>query len=394
MGVMETVPSRRDFLRTASTAVLAAGAAHPLLAWAADSADISVPGKDGMIVRSYRFLDLETPVEFMTEWITPINHFFVRNHMYPPAKIDASAWKLTITGEVEKPITLTLADLEKIPARSVVTILECAGNGRSLQNPKVPGIQWGKGAVGNARFSGPSLKALLEKAGLKDTAKHVQFRGLDQVPGKVPAFVRSIPIEKALDADTLVATRMNGEIIPAHHGYPARAITPGWVGAASCKWLSEITVLDKPAEGNFMSPGYRFPNTPGKPGEPVKPEDTHSLTALTVKSTIAGPSDGAKLKRGAQRIQGVAWAGEAEIAKVEISTDGGSSWNAAQLGKDQAKYAWRLWGYQWKPTKSGDYIILSRATDSQGRVQPEAAVWNPSGYLYNAYDQAKVYVQG
>jgi len=394
MGVMETVPSRRDFLRTASTAVLAAGAAHPLLAWAADSADISVPGKDGMIVRSYRFLDLETPVEFMTEWITPINHFFVRNHMYPPAKIDASAWKLTITGEVEKPITLTLADLEKIPARSVVTILECAGNGRSLQNPKVPGIQWGKGAVGNARFSGPSLKALLEKAGLKDTAKHVQFRGLDQVPGKVPAFVRSIPIEKALDADTLVATRMNGEIIPAHHGYPARAITPGWVGAASCKWLSEITVLDKPAEGNFMSPGYRFPDTPGKPGEPVKPEDTHSLTALTVKSTIAGPSDGAKLKRGAQRIQGVAWAGEAEIAKVEISTDGGSSWNAAQLGKDQAKYAWRLWSYQWKPTKSGDYIILSRATDSQGRVQPEAAVWNPSGYLYNAYDQAKVYVQG
>lgn len=394
MGVMETVPSRRRFLRTASAAVLAAGAAHPLLAWAAESAGISVPGKDGMIVRSYRFLDLETPVEFMREWITPINHFFVRNHMYSPAKIDANRWKLTITGEVEKPVTLTLADLEKIPVRSVVTILECAGNGRSLQNPKVPGIQWGKGAVGNARFSGPSLKAILEKAGLKDTAKHVQLRGLDQVPGKVPPFVRSVPIEKALDPDTVVATRMNGETIPAHHGYPARAITPGWVGAASCKWLSEITVLDKPAEGNFMSPGYRFPNTPGKPGEAVKPEDTHSLTALTVKSTIAGPSDGAKLKPGAQNIQGVAWAGEAEITKVEVSTDGGSSWNAAQLGKDQAKYAWRLWSYPWKPTRSGDYVILSRATDSQGRVQPDEAVWNPSGYLYNACDQVKVYVQG
>ena len=385
--------SRRVFLKTASASVLAGGAAHPFLAWAADSSPISIPGKDRMIVRSYRFLDLEMPVEFMTEWITPVNHFYVRNHMFEPAKIDSSAWKLNINGEVEKPLTLTLADLEKIPVRSITNTMECAGNGRSLQNPKVPGVQWGKGAVGNARFSGPSLKALLEKAGLKDTSKHVQFRGLDQVPGKVPPFMRSIPIEKALDADTLVATHMNGAPLAAHHGFPARAMTPGWVGAASCKWLTEITVLDKPAEGNFMNPGYRFPNIPGKPGEPVKPEDTHALTALTVKSLIATPSEGAKLKPGAHVIQGVAWAGEADVTKVEISTDGGTSWSAAQLGKDQAKYAWRLWSYNWKPARSGDYVILSRASDSQGRVQPEAAIWNPSGYLYNAYDQVKVYVQ-
>jgi len=389
-GVKNAVTSRRDFLKTASAAALAA---HPLLSWAADPAAIPIPGKDGMIVRSYRFTDLEMPVEFMTDWITPVNHFFVRNHMFAPAKVDAGTWKLTITGEVTKPLTLTLADLEKVPVHSLANTLECAGNGRSLQNPKVPGIQWGKGAVGNAKFSGPSLKALLEKAAVKDTGKHVQFRGLDQVPGKVPPFIRSIPIEKALDGDTLIATHMNGEPLTAHHGYPARAVTPGWVGAASCKWLTEITVLDKPAEGNFMSPGYRFPNTPGKPGEPIKPEDTHSLTALTVKSAIAAPSDGAKLKPGVQVIQGVAWAGEADITKVEISTDGGASWSAAQLGKDQAKYAWRLWSCHWKPAQSGDYVILSRATDSQGRVQPDAAIWNPSGYLYNAYDQVKVYVQ-
>jgi len=142
-----------------------------------------------------------------------------------------------------------------------------------------------------------------------------------------------------------------------------------------------------------MNPGYRFPNTPGKPGEPIKPEDTHPLTALSVKSTIATPGDGAKLKPGAHVIQGVAWAGEAEITKVEISTDGGASWNAAQLGKDQARYAWRLWTFSWKPARSGDYVILSRASDSQGRVQPDAAIWNPSGYLYNAYDQVRVYVQ-
>ena len=125
----------------------------------------------------------------------------------------------------------------------------------------------------------------------------------------------------------------------------------------------------------------------------MKPEDTHSLTALTVKSTIVSPSGGAKLKSGAQNVTGVAWVGEADIIRVEISTDGGSSWNTAQLGKEQAKYAWRLWSYVWKPARSGDYVILSRATDSQGHVQPEAAVWNPSGYLYNAYDQVKVYVQ-
>jgi len=385
--------TRRAFLKTASAAALAAPVVHPFLAWAADPAAISLPGKDGMIVRSYRFLDLETPVEFMTDWITPVNHFFVRNHMFEPAKIEASTWKLTIGGEVEKPLTLTLADLQKVLVHSVTNAMECAGNGRSLHNLKVPGIQWGKGAVGNAKFSGPSLKVILEKAGLKDTGKHVMFRGLDEVPGKVPPFIRSIPIEKAIDADTLIATQMNGAPLTQHHGFPARIVTPGWAGAASCKWLTEIAVLDKPADGNFMIPGYRMPNTPVKPGEAVKPEDTHSVTELTVKSLIAAPSDGAKLKPGKQEIKGVAWAGEADITKVEISTDGGSSWSAAELGKDHAKYAWRLWSYSWKPAKSGDYVILSRATDSQGRVQPDAAVWNPSGYLYNAYDQVKVYVQ-
>ncbi len=384
--------SRRDFLKIASAAVLAAGAVRPLLSWAAE-APITIPGKDGMIVRSFRFYDLEMPVEFMTDWITPVNHFYLRNHMFEPAKVDRATWKLTVNGEVTNPLTLTLADLEKIPVHSVTNTLECAGNGRAMQAPKVPGVQWGKGAVGNATFSGPSLKAILEQAGVKDSGKHVQFRGLDQVPGKVPPFVRSIPIEKATDGDTLIATHMNGAALTPHHGFPARAITPGWVGAASCKWLTEITVLSNPAEGNFMSPGYRFPNSPGKPGEPIKVEDTHALTALAVKSVIAAPGEGAKLKPGRQVVRGVAWAGEADITKVEISTDGGATWNPAELGKDKAKYAWRLWSYNWKPAKSGEYVILSRATDSQGRVQPESAIWNPSGYLYNAYDQVKVYVQ-
>ena len=217
------------------------------------------------------------------------------------------------------------------------------------------------------------------------------FRGLDEVPGKVPPFIRSIPIEKALDSDTLIATHMNGAPLTKHHGFPARALVPGWIGAASCKWLTEIKLLDAEFAGNFMSPAYRFPNQPGKPGEAVKPEDTHPLTALSVKSVISAPSDGASVKAGALHVHGAAWAGEADIVKVEISTDEGATWHPAKLGNRKAHYAWRLWSYEWK-AKAGDYGIQSRATDSQGRTQPATPVWNPSGYLYNAIDQVKIHV--
>lgn len=370
-----------------------AAATPSVLTWALPQGQaVDFPGEDGMILRSFRFVDLESPVEYFYTWLTPVPHFFVRNHMFEPTELDAHDWRLSIGGEVEKPITLKLAELSKIETHSVVNTLECAGNGRSLHRPQVPGIQWGKGAVGTARFSGPRLRDVLERAGVKPTGKHVMFRGLDEVPGKVPPFIRSIPIEKALDADTLIATHMNGSPLPKHHGFPARVLVPGWIGAASCKWLTEIKVLEAEFVGNFMSGGYRIPNQPVKPGETVKPEDTHPLTALNVKSVIAAPTDGANLKAGNIRVHGAAWAGEADVEKVEISTDGGAAWNSATLGHEQAHYAWRLWAYEWKPGKSGDYTILSRATDSQGRTQPSAAVWNPSGYLNNAIDQVKVHV--
>ncbi|MFZ0999381.1 MAG: sulfite oxidase [Candidatus Sulfotelmatobacter sp.] len=385
--------SRRDFLKHISGAAVLAAATPSVLTWALPQGQaVDFPGEDGMILRSFRFVDLESPVEYFNTWLTPVPHFFVRNHMFEPTELDAHDWRLSIGGEVEKPITLKLAELSKIETHSVVNTLECAGNGRSLHRPQVPGIQWGKGAVGTARFSGPRLRDVLERAGVKPTGKHVMFRGLDEVPGKVPPFIRSIPIEKALDADTLIATHMNGSPLPKHHGFPARVLVPGWIGAASCKWLTEIKVLEAEFVGNFMSGGYRIPNQPVKPGETVKPEDTHPLTALNVKSVIAAPTDGANLKAGNIRVHGAAWAGEADVEKVEISTDGGAAWNSATLGHEQAHYAWRLWAYDWKPGKSGDYTILSRATDSQGRTQPSAAVWNPSGYLNNAIDQVKVHV--
>ncbi len=358
-----------------------------------DSVSQAVPGKEGMILRSHRFLDLEMPMEFLNSWITPVPHFFVRNHMFEPTTLDAAEWRLTIHGEVEKPLTLSLADLTKLQAHSVTNTLECAGNGRGFHNPLVPGVQWQRGAVGTARFSGPRLHDLLARAGVKPAGRHVMFRGLDEAPGKVPQFIRSVPVEKAMDSDTLIAVQMNGSPLTKHHGFPARALVPGWIGAASCKWLTEINVLDKEFEGNFMKPGYRFPNKPVEPGAAVNPEQTHPVTSLAVKSIIASPESDAKVRSRQLSIRGAAWAGEDEIAKVEVSTDSGASWSPAVLRADRAKYAWRLWSYSWKPAKSGEYVILSRATDTQGRVQPEKAAWNPSGYLYNAIDQVKVHVQ-
>ena len=385
--------SRRKFIKQMSAAALAAGAGQPLLTWALPQGQkVQFPGEDGLVLRSFRFVDLESPVEYFNTWLTPVPHFFVRNHMFEPSELEAEDWRLSIGGEVEKPLTLSLAELSKIEVHSVVNTLECAGNGRALYRPQVPGIQWGKGAVGTARFSGPRLREVLQRAGVKSTGKHVMFRGLDEVPGKVPPFIRSIPIDKALDADTLIATRMNGSPLTKHHGFPARALVPGWVGSASCKWLTEIKLLDTEFVGNFMNPGYRLPNQPVKPGEAVKPEDTHAVTALEVKSVIAGPSDGATLKAGRVVVHGAAWAGEADIEKVEVSTDGGANWIPAKLGRDQSRYAWRLWSYDWKTAKAGDYIIQSRATDSQGHTQPAAPVWNPSGYLYNAVDEVKIRV--
>ena len=392
MARIETMISRREFLAGVSGCLGAAGAILPVLSWATDES-VAIPGKEGMIVRSHRFLDLEMPVEYANSFITPVEHFFVRNHMHEPSTLDVGEWRLSVGGEVEKPLTLTLPELTKIEQHAVTNTLECAGNGRAFAVPHVPGVQWQKGALGTARFSGPRLRDVLERAGVKSTGKHVMFRGLDEVPGKVPPFIRSIPIEKAMDEDTLVALNMNGAALTKHHGFPARALVPGWIGAASCKWLTEIKVLDKEFDGNFMSPGYRMPNQAVKAGEAVKVEDTHPATALNVKSLIVSPRDGANVKSRAIRIQGVAWAGEADIEKVEISTDSGATWQLAQLGKDRSHYAWRLWSYSWQGPKAGDYTITSRATDTAGRVQPDSVQWNPSGYLINVVDRVKIHVQ-
>lgn len=393
--------SRREFLHAgarwsaAALAPMVSGLAPIIsgLAWPGGAAaqDAVVPGKERMIVRSLRYLDLETPAHLLDSFLTPVELFYVRNHLAQP-RVNLAEWRLAVTGEVERPLELTLDELAGFEQATVTNTLECAGNGRAFQRPRVPGIQWARGAVGTAAFTGARLADVLRRAGVKAAGKHVLFDGLDTPAGKVPDFQRSIPMEKALHPDTLLATGMNGAPLTMEHGFPVRALVPGWLGAASVKWLVEARVMEQEFDGNFMKPGYRFPTRPVEPGGEVSPEEMAVITSLPVKSIITRPGDGASVKLGPVRVSGAAWAGEADITRVEVSLDEGRTWKEAALGREEAQYAWRLWEHVFTPPRPGSYTVLSRATDSAGRAQPATPAWNPSGYLWNVVDRVQVHV--
>jgi DMSO/TMAO reductase YedYZ molybdopterin-dependent catalytic subunit len=351
-----------------------------------------IRGKERLIVRSVRPEDLETPVGLLNTWITPNDLFYVRHHSYP-ALIDeqgAKDWKITVDGEVERPLILTLDELKKMPPATVTVTLECAGNGRAFFDPPVAGIQWEKGAVGTARWTGVRLVDLLKKAGLKPSGKYVLLEGADKPVGKMPDFVRNVPLDKALHIDTILAYQMNGEPLPQLHGFPLRAVVPGWEGAYAVKWLNHIRVIDQEHDGFFVKTAYRFPNKKIAPGASVDPKDMIPLTGLIVKSLINSPRDGAKLAPGNIRVGGFAWAGESSITGVDLSIDNGSTWVSARLGKEREPYAWQSFEHQFEITKPGSYLIMSRATDDQGRVQPVAPNWNPSGYLWNVIERVRI----
>lgn len=347
--------------------------------------------KDRLIVRSVRPEDLETPIGLLNSWITPNNLFYVRSHLYTP-EVELGEWRLSVDGEVRQPLELTMQELRRLPRASVVVTLECAGNGRAFFDPPVAGIQWEKGAVGTARWTGVRLIDVLRRAGLKPTGRWVVFDGADRPIGKVPDFVRNVPIKKALHPDSLLAYEMNGVPIPIPHGFPLRAIVPGWEGAYSVKWVTHVQVTEREHEGFFVKTGYRYPKKRIAPGAAVDPKDMAPLTDLPVKSIITSPIEGATLSGGPISIKGFAWAGEANIVRVEVSVDDGRSWRLARLGREQAPYAWRSFAYDWRPKEAGSYLVMARATDDRMRVQPMAAQWNPSGYLWNVIDRVRVNV--
>jgi DMSO/TMAO reductase YedYZ molybdopterin-dependent catalytic subunit len=352
--------------------------------------------KPGLIVRSEGPVDLETPISVLDKsWLTAIQDHYVRCHLPTPQVDDSIAreWTLTIDGEVNQPLKLSMSDLRGLREVSQTVTLECAGNGRVFANPNVPGLQWEKGAVSTAKWTGVSLRDVVMKAGVKTSGKHTIQNGLDQPPGSVPDFVRSIPIEKAMHPDTLLAYKMNDVEIPLIHGRPLRLIVPGWEAAASTKWLTSIRVSPTEADGFFMQTAYRVPNHNVAPGSTVDAKDTIAYTTLDVKSIFTSPSDDSHFKLGTPiELRGFAWAGEADVTRVDVSTDLGRRWNVAELGSEKAKYAWRRFRYIFRPPKIGFYQPLSRATDSQGRTQPVIPNWNPAGYMYNVVDKVRIHV--
>ena len=355
------------------------GALAPPQFAAATPEETALRGKDRLILHSPRPLDLETPPALLDSWITPLNRFFVRTHFYIP-QVETGRWRLSVEGLVGKPYTLTLAQLERMPQIERVVTIECAGNGRAYFEPHVAGIQWRKGSIGTARWKGVRLRDVLGRAALRPEAKHLACDGADTGMGAAPDFVRSIPVEKALHPDTLLATHMNGVPIPLEHGFPLRLITPGWEGAACVKWLTKITAIPEEADGFFMKTAYRYPTRAVKPGEAVDAKDLAAVSSLAVKTLItqaAGP------------VAGVAWAGENQIARVEVSTDGGGTWHDARLGSDKAPFAWRRFSYDWRLAAGAAATVVARATDDRGRTQPDVPAWNPSGYLYNVPDRVQ-----
>jgi sulfite oxidase len=381
-------PSRRGWLRAAAGAVAAGtvGASDPWgarrhPAWAAEA-----EARTALIVRSHRPLDLETPVEVFDRFLTPNHLFFVRSHFGAPA-ISLGPWTLHIRGLVERPLSLGLDDLSAMEEVTAPALLQCSGNGRAYYTPAIPGIGWDRGAVGNAEWTGVRLADLLGRAGVKIPEGHVHLLGADAPPSiKTPMFLRSIPLSRALDPGTLVAFRMNGEVLPPLHGGPLRLIVPGWAGNHWIKWLRSITIAREEAPGFYQQTGYKMPKVAAPPGVELKPPDLVPVTTMPVKSLIARPTAGARLQAGRHEVRGVAWTGPGHVTRVEVTAGPDAPWHEAVLLNDGRPGTWRLWRWTWDAPRPGRYQIRVRATDSEGQTQPVSSPWNRSGYLWNGID--------
>ncbi|MEN9932675.1 MAG: hypothetical protein RIS17_1248 [Pseudomonadota bacterium] len=351
------------------------------------------PQKGEMILQRSMPPLLETPLSvFDANDFTPNDRFFVRWHYPFPTEIDPAKHRLRVAGHVGKPLSLSLADLAKLPRVAIAAVNQCAGNGRGLFNPRIPGAQWANGAMGNALWEGVRLKDVLAQAGVKGGAVAVRFGGLDApVVEAAPDFEKSLPIDHALSDDVLVAWGMNGQPLPLLNGFPLRLVVPGWYSTYWVKMLDSITVLDKADDGYWMAKAYLQPANPladTQPGVPAGPRVP--VTTMRPRSVITNIADGAKLPaRSVTPIQGVAFGGDHGVNTVELSADGGRSWVPAQLGLDHGRYSFRRFrGGLALPT--GKHIIMARTTNAAGVTQPLTQNWNPSGYNRAGVDPVRV----
>ena len=352
---------------------------------------LPVEAEPALVPRQTAPDNAEFPIQQWWSWITPTRLFYVRSHFAVPA-LDPASWRLVVDGEVERPLALSLADLQALPRQRRVATLECAGNRRTEFEPRPPGVPWQDGAVSSAEWEGVALADVLSLARPRAAAQELLLEGADQgmVAGGEPPirFARSLSRERALHPDTLLADRMNGDPLPADHGAPLRAVVPGRYGMDSVKWLVRLRLLDRAFDGHFQVNDYRLfpPAGSTAPPRPIGP--------VRVNSLITWPAGGAELRAGREiRLVGYAWSGSGAIRGVEVSVDGGATWKAAALVGPEAPHAWRLWELGWKPEAPGAHRLAVRAVDSTGATQPEQADWNAKGYANNGVRRLEVQVR-
>lgn len=391
---------RRQFL------IAAAGAlATPALA-GEGSVDLRLPGgpsqrrmsgefaqKGAMIVQRTRPPLLETPMQvFDGAVLTPNDRHYVRWHWPFPTEVDPAAFRLMIGGHVKRPVAVTLAELQRLPRFEIVAVNQCAGNSRGLFEPRVAGAQWAHGAMANARWTGVRLKDVLKLAGVRAGAVQVRASGMDG-PGvaDAPDYAKSLGIDHALDGEVMVAFAMNGEALPLLNGFPLRLVVPGWYATYWVKMLDWLEVLAEPDTGYWMAKAYMAPATPGAHVAPgTKDFAKVPISRMVPRSFITNIADGATLAwRPRLALGGVAFGGDAGVARVDVSGDGGRSWVAARLGADGGSYGFRRFDGV-VPVGRGTAALMARCTSVDGVVQPMQANWNPSGYQRGVVETTRV----
>ena len=352
--------------------------------------------KDASVFKTHseRPLTGSVPADAQDMDVTPNNRVFVRNNLLTP-DLDAARHQLRVTGLVDKELAFGVEELKRaFPVVTLQGMLECAGSGRSSYSPQARGTPWPPtGGMSCPQWTGVRLRDVLAAAGVKSNAVHVAGQGGDfgPVPTAAPV-IRSIPMAKAMDENTLVAWGMNDGPLPKVHGYPLRLVVPGWVGSASTKWLQTLTLLDAPFKGTYMDNSYRVPKFPIAPGEKMPP-DALSTEAWPIKSMITSPAPNAKVVAGRRTtVRGKAWVGTGSVDRVEISTDEGITWQRARLGRQGDRYAWRTFTFDFEPERFGYTTLLARAWDDRGNAQPIVSAWNPLGYFWNGVHRVGVVV--
>ena len=395
--------------RSAVAAIGGAALSSPL--WAQQLIDLGLKGggrapplvhnfpeKGAMILQRTRAPLLETPFDVFDVGdrgvFTPNDRFFVRWHYSDiPLSVDTAAFRLKIEGAVRTPTAITLGDLLKMPRVEIAAVNQCSGNSRGHFAPRVPGGQWGHGAMGNARWTGVRLKDVLDRAGVAAGATSVRLSGLDRPPiDGAPWFAKSLSLDHARDGEVMIAFAMNGQQLPMLNGFPLRLVVPGWYSTYWIKALDRIEVLNAPDDNFWMAKAYQIPATPNASVTPgAKDFPTVPIAGMVPRSFITNRRDGAPLAAGAPlKLRGIAFGGTSGVARVELTRDGGRHWQAAALDRDEGRYSFRAWSADLGGLPRGEHRIGVRCTATDGRTQVADPIWNPGGYMYNPIETIAV----